>query len=188
MNLLDYIYNVLANGYFYVTLFLLLAYLFLKKQRAVLKEIIISSNLLSLITYLLFIIHSIYILYPLIQPFNDERDIFFKYRIAGPYSHYFWLSLINSLIIFILLLFKKPRNSVWITVWMFISSAPFNYERLILWITSLYRDYLPSSWSVYHTDFFYNYPFVVYILFLALTVFIRKYLKKRDIPETSTLQ
>lgn len=174
MYLLDYIYNVLANGYFYVVLLLLIAYLLLKKQRTFLKEIIISSNVLSLITYLLFIIHSIYILYPLIQPFNDERDLFFKYRISGPYSHYFWVSIINSLIIFILLLFKKSRNSVWMTVWIVISSAPFNYESLILWITSLYRDYIPSSWSVHYTNFFYNYPSVLYTCFLTMTYFIRK--------------
>lgn len=188
MYLLDYVYDVLSNGYFYVVFFLLLAYLLLKKRRPFLKEVIISSNLLSLITYLLFIIHSIFILYPLIKPFNDDRDIFFSYRIAGPYSTYYWLSVINSVLIFTFLLFKKHRNAVWITFWIVLSSAPFNYERLVIWITSLYRDYLPSSWSVYHTDFIYNYPWFAYLFVLAVTYIARKYFTNKKIKESANLQ
>lgn len=182
------LYEVLSDGYFYVLLFLLLAYWVIKKQRPLLKEIIISSNILSLITYLFFICHALYTLYPIIQPFNDERDIFFKYRIVGPYSYYNWVPFINSLAIFILLLFKKPRNSIWITVWMVISSAPFLYEKLIVWITNLYRNYLPSSWSVYHTDFFHSYPPLIYMFFLAITYFIRKYFINKKIQKAANLQ
>lgn len=188
MYLFDYIYNILVDGYFYVVLLLLLAYLLIKKQRPFLKEVIISSNLLSLVTYLLFIVHSIYTLYPLIQPFNDERDTFFKYRIVGPYSYGNWIPFINALIIFILLLFKKPRNTIWITVWVLISSAPFIYEKLIIWISMQFRDYVPSSWSVYYKDPFHNYPWLVYLFILAITYFIRKYFTNKKIKESANLQ
>lgn len=188
MYLIDYIYNVLNEGYFYVVLFLLIAYLIIKKKRSVLKEIIITSNGLWLITYLLFIINSIYILYPLVQPFNDDRDVFFSYRISGPYSFSFWILLLVGLTTFILLLFRKYRKSIRITIWLVLFSAPFNYEKLIIWITSLYRDYLPSSWSVYHKDFFHNYPWLIYLLILTVTHFIRQFFIKRKTPESANLQ
>ncbi len=188
MYLLDYIYNILVDGYFYVVLILLLTYLLIKKQRPFLKEVIISSNLLSLITYLLFIIHSIYTLFPLIQPFNDERDVFFTYRIAGPYSYSYWIPLINGLAIFLFLLFRKHRNSIWITVWILISATPFIYEQLIIWITMQFRDYVPSSWSVYYKDFFHSYPSPIYLFLLAITYFIRRHFTNKKIKESANLQ
>ena len=110
MGLLYFIYDALIDGYFYVVALLLLSYWLIKKQRTLLKEIIVSSNILSLLMYFMFICNALYILYPIIQTFNDERDIFFKYRIAGPYHTYFWIPFINGIIIFILLLFNKTRN------------------------------------------------------------------------------
>ena len=180
MDILHYIYNILANGYFYVVLILLVSYLILEKQHHLLKEIIISSNVLSLITYLLFVIDGIYTLYPLIRQFNDERDIFFSYRISGPYGIYNWVAFINALFIFVLLLIKKIRNSIWITAWILLCSAPFNYERLIIWITSLYRDYIPSTWSAYSKGFFDNSPWLDYLSFLVITYFIRKHFIKKE--------
>ena len=188
MNLLNFIYDVLVDGYFYVVLILLLAYLFLKKQRLFLKEVIISSNVLSIFTYFIFICYSLYTIYPLLHYTKQEGYASLLYRIAGPYSYVFWIRFINSLALFILLLFKKTRSSIWITVWILISTAPFIYEQLIIWITMQFRDYIPSSWSVYHRDFFHNYPWLTYLLTLTVTHFIRQFFMKRKTPESANLQ
>ncbi len=183
------IYDALRDGYFYVVSLLLLAYWIKKKQRPFLKNIIVSSNTLSLLTYLIFICNSLYILYAIIQPFNDERDIFFKYRIAGPYSVYYWIPFINSMIIFLLLLFRKPRNSIWITVWMVISAAPFIYNYLIIWLTNSFRDYLPSSWSFQNSTYQHIYSHLIYIVFLAATYFIRRFFQnKNNLKSTSLMK
>jgi hypothetical protein len=187
MELLYWIYDALNDAYFYIVGLLLLAYWLIKKHRPWLKEIIVSSNTLSLLTYLIFIYNSLYILYAIIQPFNDERDIFFKYRIAGPYSAYYWIPFINSMIIFILLLFRKSRNSIWITVWMVISSAPFIYDYLFIWLLTSFRDYLPSSWSVQNSNYLAIYPYIIYIFFLAATYYIRKYFKNKMARESTNL-
>lgn len=44
----------------------------------------------------------------------------------------------------------------------------YNYERLVVYITSMYRDYLPSSWSTY-----YNYAWVetLWSILFAVTYF-----------------
>lgn len=188
MNLFNFIYDVLVEGYFFIVLFLLIAYLFLKKKRTFLKEVIISSNILSIFTFLFFICYSLYTIYPLLNYVKQEGYAFLLYRIAGPYSYVFWIRFVSSLTLFILLLFKKPRSSIWITVWILISTAPFIYEQLIIWITMQFRDYVPSSWSVYHRDFFHNYPWLIYLLILSATHFIRQFFIKSKTPESANSQ
>jgi hypothetical protein len=50
-----------------------------------------------------------------------------------------------------LFFFNRNRTKISLTVISIILLAVmYNYERVITFITSLYRDYLPSSWSTYY--------------------------------------
>lgn len=80
-----------------------------------------------------------------------EQDIFFKYRIAGPYGWSYWLMMTCNVISPQLFWFRKLRRNVLFT---FIMSIIVNigmwFERFVIIVSSLYRDYLPSSWSIYY--------------------------------------
>jgi Ni/Fe-hydrogenase subunit HybB-like protein len=80
-----------------------------------------------------------------------EQDIFFKYRIAGAYGWSYWLMMTCNVISPQLFWFRKLRRNILFT---FIMSIVVNigmwFERFVIIVTSLYRDYLPSSWSVYY--------------------------------------
>ena len=80
-----------------------------------------------------------------------EQDIFFKYRIAGPYGWSYWLMMTCNVITPQLFWVKKLRRNIAFT---FLMSVVVNigmwFERFVIIVSSLYRDYLPSSWSVYY--------------------------------------
>ena len=80
-----------------------------------------------------------------------ERDAFFKYRLAGPYGWAYWLMMTCNVVSPQLFWFRKLRRNIAFT---FIMSVVVNvgmwFERFVIIVTSLYRDYLPSSWPVYY--------------------------------------
>ena len=180
--------QALLYGYVYILPFLLLSYWILKRFRPVLKEIIMCSNILSLFGHLLKIYFSLLQLKEIFQPTNEQSAYFSKLRIFGPYSFSYWIPFVISLALFILLLFKKPRNSIWISISIVVGSFPYFFERLIVWLTSYYRDYIPSSWSVYYTFKVVIIPQAGYLVLLFITYLIRKQLNRRKIQESANLQ
>ena len=80
-----------------------------------------------------------------------EQDIFFKYRIAGAYGWSYWLMMTCNVLSPQLFWSAKLRRNVLFT---FIMSIVVNigmwFERFVIIVSSLYRDYLPSSWSIYY--------------------------------------
>jgi Ni/Fe-hydrogenase subunit HybB-like protein len=80
-----------------------------------------------------------------------EQEHFFKYRIAGPYGWSYWLMMSCNVISPQLFWFRKLRRNIAFT---FIMSIVVNigmwFERFVIIVTSIYRDYLPSSWSIYY--------------------------------------
>jgi molybdopterin-containing oxidoreductase family membrane subunit len=79
-----------------------------------------------------------------------EMFTFFKNRITGTYSFQFWAMVTCNAIIPQLFWFKKVRKNLTIA---FIISLIINlgmwYERFNIVVTSLAKDYLPSSWTTY---------------------------------------
>jgi len=80
-----------------------------------------------------------------------EMFTFFKNRITGTYSFMFWAMIICNAVIPQLMWSKKVRSNI---TALFIISLIINlgmwYERYNIVVTSLAKDYLPSSWTVYH--------------------------------------
>ncbi len=80
-----------------------------------------------------------------------EYSIFFKYRIAGPYGWSYWIMMTCNVISPQIFWSKKLRRNITVT---FIMSIIVNigmwFERFVIIVSSLYRDYIPSSWSLYY--------------------------------------
>ena len=79
-----------------------------------------------------------------------EMYMFFKNRIFGEYAFQFWAMFISNALVPQLFWFKKMRRNIWV---VFIVSIIINigmwFERYNIIVTSLSRDYLPSSWVSY---------------------------------------
>lgn len=79
-----------------------------------------------------------------------ELFTFFHNRITGDYAPQFWIMFICNAVIPQLFWFKKVRSSM---VMLFIISIIINigmwFERFNIIVTSLAKDYLPSSWATY---------------------------------------
>lgn len=78
-----------------------------------------------------------------------ERFAFYN-RALGPYWWAYWIMMTCNVISPQLLWFKKLRRNV---IFTFVLSIFINigmwFERFVIVVTSLHRDYLPSSWSMY---------------------------------------
>lgn len=79
-----------------------------------------------------------------------EMFTFFKNRITGDYTYQFWIMVICNAFIPQLFWFKKIRQNLTIAfiISLFINVGMW-FERFNIIVTSLSKDYLPSSWVTY---------------------------------------
>ncbi|MCC6572278.1 MAG: polysulfide reductase NrfD [Planctomycetes bacterium] len=81
---------------------------------------------------------------------NEYEGFTFVNRATGPFAWAYWIMVSCNVITPQLLWFKKIRRSV---PMLFILSIFVNigmwFERFVIVVTSLHRDYLPSSWAYY---------------------------------------
>jgi molybdopterin-containing oxidoreductase family membrane subunit len=72
-------------------------------------------------------------------------------RTGGPYGIMYWALLLTNIAIPQLLWIAKIRRNM---VWLFLISIVINVgmwlERFVIVVTSLHRDFLPSSWDMYY--------------------------------------
>ena len=68
--------------------------------------------------------------------------------------------------------FRKMRRNIFVTFFMsIIVNIGMWFERFVIIVTSLYRDYLPSSWSVYYSPTIWEIGFYVGTFGLFFTCF-----------------
>lgn len=81
---------------------------------------------------------------------NPYEQYVFYNRMNGPYAWAYWTMITCNVISPQLLWFKSIRTNL---VFVFILSLVINvgmwFERFVIIVTSLHRDYLPSSWAMY---------------------------------------
>jgi hypothetical protein len=81
--------------------------------------------------------------------------------------------LADRLLIFILLLFKKLRSSVWLSIGVWLNCFNFFIFGTVSYVyMHLNRDYLPSSWSTYHTGSKWIETTISILLFAAVSALI----------------
>jgi Ni/Fe-hydrogenase subunit HybB-like protein len=85
---------------------------------------------------------------------NQFEAFMIKNRMLGPYKHFYWALIVCNVISPQFLWIKNVRTSA---VALFICAMFTNVgmwlERFVIIVTSLHRDFLPSSWGMYHPTF-----------------------------------
>jgi molybdopterin-containing oxidoreductase family membrane subunit len=110
-------------------------------------------------------------------------------RMLGPYAWSYWLLILCNCLIPQALWFKRVRNNVPL---LFVISLVVNtgmwLERFVIVVTSLHRDFLPSSWGMYYPTIWDIATFVGTIgLFLCLLFLFVRFLPMISIFEMRTL-
>jgi Ni/Fe-hydrogenase subunit HybB-like protein len=82
---------------------------------------------------------------------NRYEEYVLLNRLRGPYAPLFWLLIFCNMIVPQALWFKSVRrNTIALFVIAIIVNIGMWLERFIIVVTSLHRDYLPSSWEMYY--------------------------------------
>ena len=75
-------------------------------------------------------------------------------RATGPYWWSYWAMMTCNVISPQVFWFKKLRTSIGFTFFMsIVVNIGMWFERFVIIVTSLHRDYLPSSWTMFHPTF-----------------------------------
>ncbi|HZZ85943.1 MAG TPA: NrfD/PsrC family molybdoenzyme membrane anchor subunit [Anaeromyxobacteraceae bacterium] len=81
---------------------------------------------------------------------NPYEQFVFLNRATGPYAPVYWLMIFCNVVLPQIFWFKQARTTVAV-IW--VASVLINVgmwcERFIIIVTSLHRDFLPSSWAIY---------------------------------------
>ena len=107
----------------------------------------------------------------------------------GPYAWSYWALLLCNFIVPQLMWSKKMRHSIAavFTVSMFVNVGMW-LERFVIIVTSLHRDFVPSSWQMYYPT---RWDFMTFFgtigLFLALLFLFIRFLPVISIFEMRTL-
>jgi len=97
-------------------------------------------------------------------------------RFTGPYAPVYWALILANVVIPQALWFKKVRTS---TIGLFAVALVINVgmwlERFVIVVTSLHRDFLPSSWDMYYPTVWdwATYVGTIGLFFALLFVFLR---------------
>jgi len=75
-----------------------------------------------------------------------------RVNLYSPYGWSYWLMMSCNVLSPQIFWFKKMRRNLVVTLFMsVIVNIGMWFERFVIIVTSIYRDYLPSSWSTYYT-------------------------------------
>lgn len=125
---------------------------------------------------------------------NEYEAFAFVNRAFGPYAWAYWIMISCNVISPQLFWFKKIRTSV---KWMFVISIFVNigmwFERFVITVTSLHRDFLPSSWGYFSPSWVdlctligsFGLFFTLFLLFLKYLPMIAISEVKGVMPEAS---
>jgi molybdopterin-containing oxidoreductase family membrane subunit len=106
----------------------------------------------------------------------NEYFTFFKDRIFGPYGSTWLLMIIFNSVIPMLFWSKKIRRNPWLafTIVVFPSIGMW-LERFVIIVSSVHRDYLPSSWGMFYPTYvdIFTFTGTFGVFFLCYLLFIR---------------
>jgi molybdopterin-containing oxidoreductase family membrane subunit len=117
-----------------------------------------------------------------------ERFMYWN-RVAGPYAPAFWALVLTNIVIPQALWLKRVRRNVPLlfAIALVVNTGMW-LERFVIVITSLHRDFLPSSWGMYYPTIWDWMTFIGTIgLFLVLFFLFIRFLPMISIFEMRTL-
>jgi len=120
---------------------------------------------------------------------DSFEQFMIRNRMTGPYWHYYWSLIFCNILTPQLLWFKKVRTHIpTLFVIAIIVNIGMWLERFVIVVTSLHRDFLPSSWGMYHPT---AWDWATYIgtfgLFLSLLFLFIRFLPMISIFEMRTI-
>jgi molybdopterin-containing oxidoreductase family membrane subunit len=151
MEIIDRICTILSTGFFITTIFLIIGLLLFHKRREELRNLLETAHIIFLAASAVLLIQHFIYTTTLIHLWFSNEDEFPQYafysRLTGPYWFSYWWMLLRPLFP-MALLWKRSRRSIGVGMIMILFAIPPSLiERFIILITSLHRDYLPSSWT-----------------------------------------
>jgi len=120
---------------------------------------------------------------------NSFEEFMYRNRVNGPYGFMYWLLILCNILIPQLLWIRKVRGNVaMLFVVAIIVNVGMWLERFVIIVTSLHRDFLPSSWGMYRPTVWDWSMFVGTIgLFLSLLFLFVRFLPMISIFEIRTI-
>jgi hypothetical protein len=120
---------------------------------------------------------------------NSYEQFMMRNRMTGPYWYMYWSLLLCNVVAPNTLWFKSLRRSVpWLFFISLVVSVGMWLERYVIIVTSLHRDFLPSSWYMYSGTMYDWSAFIGSIgLFLTLTFLFVRFLPAISIFEMRTI-
>jgi len=120
---------------------------------------------------------------------NEYEQFMMKNRMFGPYATTYWVLIVCNAVIPNVLWFKRARTSVPVLFAVsLVVGVGMWLERFVIIVTSLHRDYVPSSWGLYRGTPF---DWTAYIgsigLFLTLFFLFVRFLPAISMAEMKTL-
>jgi molybdopterin-containing oxidoreductase family membrane subunit len=108
---------------------------------------------------------------------NRYEQFMIYNRMTGPYAWSYWMLIFCNAIVPQTLWIKSLRtNTIWLFIMALIVSVGMWLERFVIIVTSLHRDFLPSSWDMYYptiwdfSTFFGTIGLFVTLMFLFIRV------------------
>ncbi|MBW2449008.1 MAG: polysulfide reductase NrfD, partial [Deltaproteobacteria bacterium] len=116
---------------------------------------------------------------------NPVEMAIFKYRPTGDYAVGFWIMVVCNTLIPLLFFFKRIRTTI---PWLFGISIIVNigmwYERFVIIISSVSRDFIPHAWGLYSpTMIEFGIMFGAFCLFFFLFFLFVKHLPSVSMTE-----
>jgi hypothetical protein len=163
-----WIINTIIGAYILSTLAFLIVLLFNKKVRTRAKIYLNKANLIIIIILLLNII---WVGQETIECYVASREDNADDTIM-PYQPNCFPRFIGTFLFAFafqsVFFFNRHRVKISLTiVSVLLLTVIYNYDRLIIFITSLYRDYLPSSWSAYYNNSNIYWTIAIAIIYFA---------------------
>jgi len=107
---------------------------------------------------------------------NQYEQYMILNRMTGPYAFWYWLLIFCNAVAPQVLWFEKMQNNVAVlfTIALIVSVGMW-LERFIIVVTSLHRDFLPSSWGMYYPTFWdwATYLGTIGMFFMLILLFVR---------------
>jgi Polysulphide reductase, NrfD len=120
---------------------------------------------------------------------NQYESYMLKNRAFGPYAWSYWMLIFcNGVVPQTLWIRRLRTNTVWLFIMALIVSVGMWLERFVIIVTSLHRDFLPSSWDMYYPTFWdFSTFFGTIGLFVTLMFLFVRVLPMISIFEVRTL-
>jgi Ni/Fe-hydrogenase subunit HybB-like protein len=120
---------------------------------------------------------------------NTYEEFMIRNRMTGPYAYMYWALILCNVVAPNTLWIRRLRTSVpYLFLMSFVVSIGMWLERFVIIVTSLHRDFLPSSWGMYAGT---RYDWSAFIgtigLFLTLLFLFVRFLPSISIFEMRTI-